>query len=139
MSTSGHARQINAASMVNQIRTASHGSSLVKRAIAATILASCLTGLVSHPSYSRTDADKARRDAIALLLGDPYGKTPAAVSRVIVSQKSVRDTHCQSNKVVWEFIIAVPASKAQPQGINGYLVLDRVTGELICAGLPFLS
>ena len=130
---------VNMVSMVNRIGIARHGECVMKPAITAAILVGCLMGLASRPSFSQTSANKARRDAIKLLLGDPYGKTPAAVSKVIVSQKSVRDTHCQSGKIVWEFIVAVPASKAQPQGVNGHLVLDRMTGKLICAGLPFLS
>jgi len=110
----------------------------MKFAIMAAIVVAFLPCLSSQ-SFPQSNAEDARRSAIKILLGDPYGKTPAAVSNVIVSQKLVPDAHCNSHKTVWEFLIVVPSSKNNPDGISGYLLLDQRASKLICAGLPYLG
>ena len=91
------------------------------------------------PCVAAVPAATARRAAIAILLGDPYGSTAAAVDRTIVSQTLMRDDACHTRKQVWKFRVVVPPSRTSPDGIDGYLVLDAANGKLVCAGLPFLD
>ncbi len=87
----------------------------------------------------------ARSKAIALLKGDPYGRTPQEVARNILDGQLITsgDTSCggKTTVPVWQFHVLVPAAR-NPSGqndIDGYLLLDARTGKLRCAGLPFLD
>lgn len=105
---------------------------------AATILTSCLlaTAAPARPAMSK---QAARRAAVAILIGDPYGRTPAAVSRNLVSQEMLTDDYCRTGKRVWKFRVVLRPSATLPHGVDGYLVLDAATGSLVCAGLPLLD
>jgi len=83
--------------------------------------------------------DEARTAAIKILKGDPYGSTAAEVAANIAGQEFATHKLCSPDQKNWVFRIAVPASDRHPDGIRGYLVIDAQTGEMICAGLPFLD
>lgn len=108
------------------------------KAVILAALAGALA-LGASPSVAQVSADVARKAAIKILLGDPYGKTPAAVARTIAGQTLTTDDYCHSGKRVWRFHIVVPKSQTSPDGIDGLLVLDAANAKLICAGLPFLD
>jgi hypothetical protein len=87
---------------------------------------------------------QAKAAAVKILMGDPYGKTAAAVLRNIESAQLITaGTACGAavKKPVWQFEVRVPKER-NPSGsdeISGYLVIDGQSGKLVCAGLPFLS
>ena len=87
---------------------------------------------------------QARRAVVKILLGDPYGKTAADVSRHIRSASLVMagDSICgKVRRPVWAFTVVVPATD-NPVGnspINGFMCVDAQTGKLTVAGLPFLD
>lgn len=96
------------------------------------------------------DAAAALLKAETFLKGDPYGATLADVGKHITGSQllKVGETgKCSPGPekvAVWEFHVVVadraadqPGSAASP--IDGYLALDGVTGEMVCAGLPFLD
>lgn len=89
----------------------------------------------------------ALQKAIAILKGDPYGKTPAEVRKHIVGTALVfpgsraQDACGPTKKPVWVFDVAVPAASgaAAHEAISGSLILDAATGKMECATLPFLD
>lgn len=97
--------------------------------------------LLSAPASARADlgAPAAKRAAIAILIGDPYGRTAAQVSRNIVGQQRLTDDVCHTGKRVWKFHVVLRPSTTLPDGADGYLVLDAATGKFVCAGLPLLD
>lgn len=105
---------------------------------------------VSMPALSQRAAltqPAALQKAIAILHGDPYGKTPAAVRQPIVGTALVvpgsraQDACGPTKKPVWVFDVAVPATSgpAAHEAIRGALVLDAATGKMERATLPFLD
>ncbi len=81
---------------------------------------------------------QARAKAVQILLGEPYGKTPADVARNLKESSLITAGSAEPcgrvNKPVWRIHVLV-----QNPTIDGYLVLDARTGRIVCAGLPFLS
>lgn len=88
---------------------------------------------VSSPTM--LDAASARRAAIRILKGDPYGRTDAEVDGNIRSQSLERN----ENRTAWVFAIKTDATGDYPDGIEGTLIIDAADGSLITAGLPFLD
>ena len=87
---------------------------------------------------------QARAAAVAILKGDPYGKSDAQVLKNIAEAQLVTAGSVCNAKVtrpLWRFQVFVPKAR-NPSGdndIRGYLVIDARTGKLVCAGLPFLD
>lgn len=100
------------------------------------------------PAMAATIAQPvALQKAIAILKGDPYGKTGVEVRKHIVGTALVfpgsgTESACgPMKKPVYVFNVAVPAQPGQTsdEAINGELVLDAATGKMECATLPFLN
>lgn len=92
---------------------------------------------------SRTDAFA---KAVAILIGDPYGRTEGEVAGNIREQAFHPEGPagvCQDvGKPTWEFhVVVVTDNKDNFNNgvIDGYLALDAATGEIICANLPLLQ
>jgi hypothetical protein len=82
---------------------------------------------------------QARAKAIALLKGDPYGQTDAAVANNIKQAQLVQNAAskaCGRKATVWEFHVV---AKGENGPIDGYLALDARSGKMVCATLPFLD
>lgn len=81
--------------------------------------------------------------AVAILQGDPYGDTPAEVAAHVVERRfgPRRETICGGGATkVWSFHVHIEKPKTNPEDpLDGWLVIDGVSGRLICAGLPFLD
>jgi len=84
--------------------------------------------------------------AINVLMGDPYGQTPAEVAKNIKEVRLVQDGNtkaCGPKKwPAWEFhIVVVTTNKDQFNNgiIDGYLALDARTGKILCANLPLID
>jgi hypothetical protein len=89
---------------------------------------------------------QARTKAIAILKGDPYGRTTAEVAKNIQHAEFVRDGNsklCAAQKIpIWEFhVVVVTANKDQFNDgvIDGYLSIDARSGKMLCANLPLLD
>lgn len=82
---------------------------------------------------------KALEAATEVLLGDPYGTTIDEVRRNIKRQERVGAEDPDCDMPAWKFVVAVPASQINPDGINGYLCLSPEDGKLLRAGLPYLD
>ena len=87
---------------------------------------------------------QARTAAVAILKGDPYGKTDGQVLKNMTEAQLITAGSVCGKKVtrpLWRFQVDVPKAR-NPSGdndIKGYLVIDAGTGKLVCAGLPFLD
>lgn len=81
--------------------------------------------------------------AVAVLKGDPYGDTAAAVVAAIRERRLVprRDTVCGGGaSLAWAFRVVIPKPVNNPDSpIDGWLVLDAASGRTVCATLPFLD
>lgn len=106
---------------------------------------SCLVVMVSSVSAGPglLSREVAVEKAVAILKGDPYGRTPRAVRRHIVESVllTAGDAKCGSGRPQWRFHVHVPRAEA-PEKLNtidGFLVLDARSGDFACAGLPFLD
>jgi hypothetical protein len=84
-------------------------------------------------------ASRALEAASEVLLGDPYGATLDEVKRNIKRQEKVGADDPDCEAPAWKFLVVVPASESNPNGINGYLCLSPKGGKLLRAGLPFLD
>ncbi len=89
---------------------------------------------------------EARAKAIDILMGDPYGTSPEAVTKNIKQAQLLQDGNtkaCGAKKnPAWEFhVVAETANEdgTDKRTIDGYLALDARTGEIMCASLPFLD
>jgi hypothetical protein len=88
---------------------------------------------------------QARAKAIAILKGDPYGKTDAEVAKNVKEARLLRKADskaCGSKVTAWEFhVVVVTANKDQFNNgvIDGYLAIDPRTGKMLCANLPLLD
>lgn len=91
-----------------------------------------------HPATPLALTDQqARVRAVAILLGEPYGRTEAEVAATMRDVTLVRsgDTACgEVWRPVWSIHVVVPS-----RGLDGYLLLDGVTGRRVCATLPYLD
>ena len=87
---------------------------------------------------------QARTAAVAILKGDPYGKTDGQVLKNMTEAQLITAGSVCGAKIthpLWRFQVDVPKAR-NPSGdndIKGYLVIDARTGKLVCAGLPFLD
>jgi hypothetical protein len=105
-----------------------------------------VAALVTAPALAAgvMNEQQARAAAVAILKGDPYGQTPAAVMKNMQdAQLITAGSVCNAkvSKPVWRLHVVVPKER-NPSGdnaIDGYLVIDGQTGKIVCAGLPFLN
>lgn len=103
--------------------------------IISTVFA-CAAGILSKV--------QARRAAIEILRGDPYGKTSHEVLQNIklIQLLSAGTSNCGRLPFpVWQVHVVVPKERARygDSKIDGWLVLNARTGKMVCAGLPFLD
>ncbi|TBW34053.1 hypothetical protein EYW49_18815 [Siculibacillus lacustris] len=116
----------------------------MRAASALAILALAAAAVVSPAAAGSLATEaQARAAAVAVLKGDPYGDTDAAVLRNL--REVVRTTRgatlCGGGSApVWSIRVVVAAPHGDPGApIDGRLVLDARTGAIVCAGLPFLD
>jgi hypothetical protein len=118
------------------------GRLLLRLVVASFCLAAALGpgGLDEARAAALLSKQEAFAKAIAILQGDPYGRTPAEVSANIRQAEYSANggtTPCGSlAKPLWTFHVVVSSSERK---IDGYLVLDARYGELLCANLPMLD
>jgi hypothetical protein len=109
---------------------------------AAAIVALLLDG--AHAA-SFLSEQQARAKAIAILKGDPYGKTTAQVAGHIKAARLVQNAEsaaCGAKTTAWEFHVVVMTpdkDKFNNAVIDGYLAIDPRTGKMLCANLPLLD
>jgi hypothetical protein len=109
----------------------------MKRMIAVAVVLAL--GLVAAHAAGQLSEAQARAKAIAILKGDPYGRTDAAVAQSIKQAQLVQNASskaCGRTATVWEFHVV---AKGDNGPIDGYLALDARTGKMVCATLPFLD
>jgi hypothetical protein len=86
---------------------------------------------------------RARTQAIEILMGDPYGTTKEEVSKTIKQTQLIADgqTLCGRMKgPVWRFHVMVDKPVNNPDSpIDGFLFLDATSGKIVCANLPMLD
>ena len=87
---------------------------------------------------------QARVAAAKILKGDPYGNSfDQVMKNVEEAQLITGGSICGARvtKPLWQFRIVVVKERnpAGDSAIRGPLVIDGRTGELVCAGLPFLD
>lgn len=81
---------------------------------------------------------QARARAVAILLGPPYGRTAAEVTRTLTEVRLIRmgETACgQTYQPLWTVHVRVPG----PKPLEGDMLLDALTGKRVCATLPDLD
>lgn len=107
--------------------------------ISLAILASALVVSVQGAAVFLSEA-QAKSRAIAILVGDPYGKTESEVSEKIVKAAFLAkgSNYCGKKIPSWVFTVSVPESSNQSK-FEGPLVIDARSGAMLCAGLPFLD
>jgi hypothetical protein len=96
-------------------------------------------GAVAAHGAGMLSEQQARAKAIAVLKGDPYGRTDAAAANSIRRAQLVQNgtsQACGRTATVWEFHVV---AKGDNGPIDGYLALDPRTGKMVCATLPFLD
>lgn len=108
------------------------------------IITALTSALLLSPAFSFDFLNEAQahQQAVGILIGDPYGQTYAEVSRNISRAAIViaGETECGAvEQPIWSFQIQVAPKRHGDSPIEGMLELDAVTGELLCAGLPFLN
>jgi hypothetical protein len=84
------------------------------------------------------DAGQARAKAIDILLGPPYGETKSEVDSNVLTQVRKHDDYCGTNALSWQFEVSF-ADELNSRTETGLLVLDATSGDMICAGLPYLD
>jgi len=87
---------------------------------------------------------QAKRTAIALLKGAPYGESSREVLRNIRLIQFVAAGAAQCGRFgfpVWQIHVVVPKERMKDRNgkIDGWLALNARTGKMVCAGLPFLD
>ena len=94
---------------------------------------------------STLSEQQARAKAIAILKGDPYGKTNAEVAAHIKAVRLVQNAEspaCGAKTTAWEFhvVVVTPDKDKLNNGvIDGYLAIHPSTGKMLCANLPLLD
>jgi len=94
---------------------------------------------------STMSEQQARAKAVAILKGDPYGKTNAEVAGHIKAARLVQNAEspaCGRKTTAWEFhVVVVTADKDKFNNgvIDGYLAIHPSTGKMPCANLPLLD
>lgn len=112
-----------------------------RRLAGFTMAAIMSTGVINGADALQLDKKAATAKAVEILLGDPYGRSAAAVranlhGTVLITSGA---TECGPvSRPVWQFLVAVPASRGQ-SAIAGHLYINADSGEMECAGLPFLD
>jgi hypothetical protein len=109
----------------------------MKRIIAVAVAVAL--GLVAAHAAGPLTEQQARAKAIAILKGDPYGQSDAAVAKNVKQAQLVQNAAskaCGRPATVWEFHVV---AKGDNGPIDGYLALDARTGKMVCATLPFLD
>jgi hypothetical protein len=84
------------------------------------------------------DAEQARAKAIDILLGPPYGETKSEVDSNILTQVRKHDDYCGTNALSWEFEVSFN-NELNGSTETGLLLLDATSGDMVCAGLPYLD
>jgi hypothetical protein len=84
-------------------------------------------------------ATRALEAAIDILLGNPYGATVDKVKQNIKRQEKVGADDPECRAAAWKFVVSVPPTENNPDGINGFLCLSLRDGSLLSAGLPYLD
>lgn len=104
---------------------------------------------VSAPAAQPLSAERAANKAVSILQGDPYGNTKSEVLKGISEQVLVvkginpcTDTPVKSP--IWVFRVKATSpngteANGEPSMIEGFLALDGSSGEMACAGLPYLD
>ena len=109
---------------------------------AAAIAALAFDGAHADSALSE---QQARAKAVAILKGDPYGRTNAEVAGHIKAARLVQDEEspaCGGRTTAWEFHVVVVSSDKEKFNngvIDGYLAIHPRTGKMLCANLPLLD
>ena len=87
---------------------------------------------------------QARRSAIEILKGDPYGESSREVRQNIRVIQFVSAGAAKCGRFgfpVWQIHVVVPEVRLKDRSskIDGWLALNARTGKMVCAGLPFLD
>jgi len=91
---------------------------------------------------STMSEQQARAKAIAILRGDPYGRTNVEVASHIKAARLLQNgqsSACGTKTAAWEFhVVVVTRDKDKYDNgvIDGYLAIDARTGKILCANLP---
>ncbi len=118
----------------------------MKRLLAAATIV-MLTLVCAHAARLLSE-QQARAKAIAILKGDPYGRTTAEVARVIKQARLAQNGstracgEARKMPAAWEFhVVVVTANRDMYNNgvIDGYLAIDARTGKIMCANLPLLD
>jgi hypothetical protein len=114
--------------------------------IVASIAAILMLTLSCAHAGGLLSEQQARAKAIDILKGDPYGGSPAELTKIIKQVQLVQDgplKACSAKKgPAWEFhVVVVTANKDQFNNgvIDGYLALDARTAKILCTNLPMLD
>ena len=98
--------------------------------------------LVAGPAPAGTllSQAQARASAVRILRGDPYGRSEAEILAKIKEttlEPGGGTTPCgPRGGPFWRFRVTVSSPDRR---IDGYLILDARSGEMICANLPLLD
>jgi len=111
------------------------------RAAAAAALVVAFGATQAAASITETQA---KDTAQQILMGDPYGTTPEEIAANVKDAQMLTDGNTQAcgavNKPVWQFHVVVASPATSPKKpIDGYLVIDAVSGRLVCTSLPMLD
>lgn len=118
---------------------------MIARRLAATVLVVAVGTTLSSRAEAQQYLSEAQAHAAAvdILIGEPYGNTVTEVSRnlrrasLIVAGSSA----CGGaiDRPVWSFHVLVEPKRHGGHAIEGTLDVDAMTGELACAGIPYLN
>lgn len=102
-----------------------------------------LSASLAHASEYMTEQD-AHQHAVQILIGEPYGRSVTEVAQNIKLSSLIvaGNSNCGNAPVesaVWSFQIVVSPRRHDDAEIAGFLDIDAISGELVCATLPFLS
>jgi hypothetical protein len=112
-----------------------------RMAVAAAIIVGSTVPTWASDVLSRAEA---RKSAVEILRGDPYGESSREVLQNIrlIQFVSAGVTRCGRFAFpVWQIHVVVPKERLKDRDskIDGWLVLDARTGKVVCARLPFLE
>jgi hypothetical protein len=115
----------------------------MKRVFAAAAIVALALGCAQAASL--LTEQQARAKAVAILKGDPYGRTNAEAAGHIREVRLVQNAEspaCGAKTTAWEFhvVVVTPDKEKFNNGvIDGYLAIDPRTGKMLCANLPLLD
>ena len=111
--------------------------------LAGALVLAAVVGSTSVGAAGPLAEKQALAKAVAILKGDPYGDTPAAVAANITERRLMprRDSVCGGGATpVWAFRVVIGKPLNNPDSpIDGWLVIDATSGRTVCATLPFLD